>query len=97
METPKPSAPSQAADDPRRSTAAIGHHPPRSQQRPADQPEQQGLVNTERDNLTAEASSLSREVDSYLVDARRQLAQLGNGILMAPGPDDVGPGSPSPG
>jgi len=47
------------------------------------------LVNTERDNLTAEASSLSREVDSYLADVRRQLAQLGNGILMAPGPDDV--------
>jgi hypothetical protein len=32
------------------------------------------LVNTERDNLTAEASSLSREVDSYLADVRRQLA-----------------------
>jgi hypothetical protein len=47
------------------------------------------LVNTERDNLTAEASSLSREVDSYLADVRRQLAQLGNGILMAPGSDDV--------
>jgi putative nucleotidyltransferase with HDIG domain len=48
------------------------------------------LVNTERDNLTAEASSLSQEVNSYLIGVRRQLAQLGNGILMAPGPDDVG-------
>jgi putative nucleotidyltransferase with HDIG domain len=47
------------------------------------------LVNTERDNLTAEASSLSQEVNSYLIGVRRQLAQLGNGILMAPGPDDV--------
>ena len=56
------------------------------------------LVNTERDNLTAEASSLSREVDSYLADARRQLAQLGNGILMAPGAGRRGGAAlPSPG
>ncbi len=47
------------------------------------------LVNTERDNLTAEASSLSQEVNTYLIDVRRQLAQLGGGILMAPGPDGM--------
>jgi putative nucleotidyltransferase with HDIG domain len=47
------------------------------------------LVNTERDNLTAEASSLSQEVNSYVVGFRRQLAQLGTGILTAPGPEDV--------
>jgi putative nucleotidyltransferase with HDIG domain len=47
------------------------------------------LVNTERDNLTAEASSLSQEVNTYLIDVRRQLAQLGGGILMAPGPDEM--------
>src|SRR3954453_17498995 len=43
------------------------------------------LVNTERDNLTSEAGSLSREVNTYLSDVRRQLTQLGNGILVAPG------------
>jgi putative nucleotidyltransferase with HDIG domain len=47
------------------------------------------LVNTERDNLTAEANSLSQEVNSYVIGVRRQLAQLGTGILTAPGPDDV--------
>ena len=56
------------------------------------------LVNTERDNLTAEASSLSQEVNSYLIAVRRQLAQLGNGILMAPGPGRRGGAAlPSPG
>jgi len=44
------------------------------------------LRNTERDNLTGEAKSLSQEIDSYLVAARRQLEQLGEGILVAPGP-----------
>jgi putative nucleotidyltransferase with HDIG domain len=44
------------------------------------------LRNTERDNLTGEAKSLSQEIDSYLVAARRQLEQLGEGILLAPGP-----------
>ena len=44
------------------------------------------LKNTERDNLTNEAKSLSLEVSSYLVSARRQLAQFGNGVLVAPGP-----------
>ena len=47
------------------------------------------LVNTERDNLTAEANSLSQEVNSYVIGVRRQLSQFGDGILMAPGPDDV--------
>jgi putative nucleotidyltransferase with HDIG domain len=47
------------------------------------------LVNTERDNLTAEANSLSQEVNSYVVGVRRQLAQLGSGILMPPGSADV--------
>src|SRR4051812_26866408 len=47
------------------------------------------LVNTERDNLTSEAGSLSQEVNTYLADIRRQLAQLGNGIVTAPGPEDA--------
>jgi len=47
------------------------------------------LVNTERDNLTAEANSLSQEVNSYVVGVRRQLAQFGNGILVPPGSADV--------
>jgi putative nucleotidyltransferase with HDIG domain len=47
------------------------------------------LVNTERDNLTAEANSLSQEVNSYVVGVRRQLSQLGSGILMPPGSPDV--------
>ncbi|HEY0511496.1 MAG TPA: HD domain-containing phosphohydrolase [Thermoanaerobaculia bacterium] len=47
------------------------------------------LVDTERDNLTGEANSLSLEVNSYIVDVRRQLSQLGDSILTAPGPDDV--------
>jgi HD-GYP domain-containing protein (c-di-GMP phosphodiesterase class II) len=44
------------------------------------------LRNTERDNLTGEAKSLSQEIDSHLVASRRQLEQLGEGILVAPGP-----------
>ncbi|HEY7213710.1 MAG TPA: HAMP domain-containing protein, partial [Thermoanaerobaculia bacterium] len=44
------------------------------------------LRNTEQDNLTGEAKSLSQEIDSHLVAARRQLEQLGEGILVAPGP-----------
>jgi putative nucleotidyltransferase with HDIG domain len=46
------------------------------------------LRNTERDNLTDEANSLSLEINSYLVAVRRQLAQLGSGILTAPGPPE---------
>jgi putative nucleotidyltransferase with HDIG domain len=44
------------------------------------------LENSERDNLTNEAGSLSLEINSYLLSARRQVAQLAQGILMAPGP-----------
>jgi len=47
------------------------------------------LVNTERDNLTSEAGSLSQEVSTYLADIRRQLTQLGNGIVTVPGPEDA--------
>ncbi|HSS76981.1 MAG TPA: HD domain-containing phosphohydrolase [Thermoanaerobaculia bacterium] len=47
------------------------------------------LANSERDNLTAEAKSLSVEVDSYLAGVRRQLSQFGVGLLLAPGPDDA--------
>ena len=43
------------------------------------------LRNTESDNLTAEAKSLSVQVDASLLAIHRQLAQLGNGILLAPG------------
>lgn len=46
------------------------------------------VSNAERDNLTGEAKSLSIEVSSYLSDMRRQLTQLGSGILLAPGPDE---------
>lgn len=47
------------------------------------------LQDKERDNLTNEARSLSLEIGSYLEGGRRQLTQLGNGLLLAPGPDDV--------
>ena len=47
------------------------------------------LKNTERDNLTNEAKSLSLGVSSYLVSVRRQLTQFGNGVLVAPGPADT--------
>jgi putative nucleotidyltransferase with HDIG domain len=47
------------------------------------------LVNTETDNLTSEAGSLSREVNDYLSDIRRQLTLLGSGILAAPGQEDT--------
>jgi len=47
------------------------------------------LRNTERDNLTQEAQSLSLEINSHLVSVRRQLAQFGYGILLAPGPEDT--------
>jgi putative nucleotidyltransferase with HDIG domain len=45
------------------------------------------LQNTERDNLTNEAKSLSLQISSYLAGARLQLTQLGNGLLLAPGPE----------
>jgi len=43
------------------------------------------LRSTESDNLTAEAKSLSVQVDASLLAIHRQLEQLGNGILLAPG------------
>src|SRR5919197_11366 len=46
------------------------------------------LRNTERDNLTGEANTLSLEISSYLETVRRQLEQLGDGILLAPGPQE---------
>lgn len=46
------------------------------------------LQNTERDNLTKEADTLSQEVNSHLADIRRQLSQFGTGVLLAPGSPD---------
>lgn len=46
------------------------------------------LQNTERDNLTNEAKSLSLRISSYLAGVRLQLTQLGNGLLLAPGPEN---------
>lgn len=47
------------------------------------------LGKTERDNLVAEADAFSREIDSYLVAVRQQVAQIGGGILAPPGPEDL--------
>ena len=47
------------------------------------------LRSTESDNLTGEARSLSVQVDSSLIAIRRQLTQLGTGILLAPGPQEA--------
>jgi putative nucleotidyltransferase with HDIG domain len=41
------------------------------------------LQDAERDYLTRKALALSREIDTYLVTMRRQLAQLGSGLLLA--------------
>ena len=46
---------------------------------------EQVLRDAERENLIRRAGDLSREVDSYLATFRQQLAQLGTGLLMAPG------------
>jgi len=46
------------------------------------------LRDTERDNLTGEANALSLEINSYMVAVRRQLEQLGEGIVLAPGPQE---------
>ncbi len=43
------------------------------------------LQDAERDYLTRKALALAHEIDTYLVTERRQLAQLGGGLLMAPG------------
>jgi putative nucleotidyltransferase with HDIG domain len=47
--------------------------------------DQEVLENKEREYLTSEADTLSREINSYLVAIRRQLTQLGGGLLLPPG------------
>jgi putative nucleotidyltransferase with HDIG domain len=47
------------------------------------------LQDAERDYLTRKALALSREIDTDLVTMRRQLAQLGSGLLLVPGGGDV--------
>lgn len=47
------------------------------------------LQGRERDSLINEARSLSQEIGSYLEGERRQLTQLGTGLLLAPGPLDT--------
>jgi putative nucleotidyltransferase with HDIG domain len=47
------------------------------------------LQDAERDYLTRKALALSREIDTYVVTVRRQLAQLGAGLLMAPAAADI--------
>jgi putative nucleotidyltransferase with HDIG domain len=43
------------------------------------------LRDAERENLIRRAGDLSRDVDNYLATFRRQLTQLGTGLLIAPG------------
>ena len=50
---------------------------------------QEIFQNAERDDLVQKAGALSREVDEFLGFHRRQLAQLGRGVLAAPGPAAV--------
>jgi putative nucleotidyltransferase with HDIG domain len=47
------------------------------------------LQDAERDYLTRRALALSREIDAYLATERRQLTQLGTGLLLAPGAPDI--------
>ncbi len=47
------------------------------------------LEDAERDYLTRRALALSREIDTYLAAVRRQLTQLGTGLLLAPGSPDI--------
>ncbi len=47
------------------------------------------LQDAERDYLTRRALALSREIDAYLATVRRQLSQLGTGLLLAPGASDI--------
>src|SRR5215208_1190741 len=47
------------------------------------------LQNAERDYLIRKAGALSREVNTSLVAARRQLQQLGSSLLATPGPESV--------
>src|SRR5947199_1819236 len=48
--------------------------------------DQEVLENKEREYLIGEAGTLSREINGYLVAVRRQLTQLGGGLLLPPGP-----------
>ncbi|MEA2694880.1 MAG: hypothetical protein QOJ16_4267 [Acidobacteriota bacterium] len=48
--------------------------------------DQEVLENKEREYLISEAGTLSREINGYLVAVRRQLTQLGGGLLLPPGP-----------
>jgi len=47
------------------------------------------LQDAERDYLTRRALALSREIDTYLGTVRRQLAQVGAGLLLVPGAPDI--------
>jgi len=47
------------------------------------------LVTEEKSFLTSSAQSLSRELDEYLGGARRELEQMGAGMLAPPGPAAV--------
>jgi len=51
--------------------------------------DQEVLENKEREYLIAKAGTLSYEINEYVVAVRRQLDQLGNGILIPDGPADV--------
>jgi putative nucleotidyltransferase with HDIG domain len=50
---------------------------------------QEVLSDTERDNLIQRAEALSEVIDRYLSSHRQQLAQLGSGLLLPPGPADT--------
>jgi putative nucleotidyltransferase with HDIG domain len=51
--------------------------------------DQEILENKERDYLIARAGTLSHDINEYLVGIRRQLDQLGSGILLSSGPADI--------
>jgi len=51
--------------------------------------DQEILENKERDYLIVRAGTLSHEINEYLVGIRRQLDQLGSGILLPSGPADI--------
>jgi putative nucleotidyltransferase with HDIG domain len=48
--------------------------------------DQEILESKEGETLIAEAGTLSREINDYLMAVRRQLTQLGGGLLLPPGP-----------
>jgi putative nucleotidyltransferase with HDIG domain len=47
------------------------------------------LLENEQENLIQEAAALSREINAFVVAARRQLTQFGTGILTVPGPPET--------